>query len=96
MASWGQFRIVDEPNFWDRAAQVIGSLPRWDEIRSGLDFELSIDPRLGWQITTADSGTEWWMVRLSSSPILVIYYTIGENGDPLLVTYRDIKRLDGA
>jgi len=79
----GGWQIRDGRNFNVRAIAVLGSLERWDEIRSGLDHILNRDPHVG-----ANPIGNYWLVQAASIPPVVLCYEVDE--ERRIVTYDNL------
>lgn len=60
--------------FEDEAEEFAGTLERWDEIFRGLDYGLSLNPKIGNQIGT----TRLWVLELRIPRRPFIYYEIND------------------
>lgn len=69
------YSFIESPECLGQVSEILGSVQRWDEIKEGLDFALSRDPRVGIPI----SGSTLYAIALLTSPAMTVYYTVDTN-----------------
>lgn len=69
------YDLEETQDFLDDIERLTGSIERWDDIKSTIDWALSTDPRIGHQIPETDV----WALPLESRPLITTYYTFDDS-----------------
>ena len=68
------FEVVEAQEFLGLAANMLGSVQRWDEIKWSQDWRLERDPRGGNYLPHYDL----WVLRFRTEPPLWVYYLLDD------------------
>ena len=68
------YGFQETEEFLAQVEAIVGSVRRWDEVKSGLDFALGRDPRIGLEIP----GTRLRAMPLVTQPAITVYYTVDD------------------
>lgn len=75
------YGVKETGQFLADVANYLGDFKRWDEIKETFDLDVARKPRIFEQIP----GTEYYGVPLQTRPIRVVYFSVDDESETIVL-----------